>query len=132
MHELRATFIRPKIDSPWEFKRTRSKIDKNAMRGVSDRTIRDWKNGFQLDMMEKLWRPVMRKQASSTAENLVSIRVPKKLSGKKLVLVDAAEYAALKRRLAEIGDALEKISRGDAACRQGRTKTVSSLSELAR
>jgi len=60
----------------------------------------------------------MRKQASSTAENLVSIRVPK-----KLMLVDAAEYTSLKRRLAEIGDA---------AYRQGRTKTVSSLSEMAR
>jgi hypothetical protein len=74
----------------------------------------------------------MRKQASSTAENLVPIRVPKKLAGKKLVLVDAAEYAALKRRLTEISDALQKISRGDAAYRQGRTKAVSSLSELGR
>ena len=69
----------------------------------------------------------MRKQASSTAENLVSIHVPK-----KLVLVDAAESAALKRSLAKISDALEKVTRGDAAYRQGRTKTVSSLSELAR
>ena len=69
----------------------------------------------------------MRKQASSTAENLVSIRVPK-----KLVLVDAAESAALKRRLAKISDALEKVTRGDATYRQGRTKTVSSLSEMAR
>ena len=74
----------------------------------------------------------MRKHASSTAENLVSMRVPKKLAGKKVVLVDAAEYAALKRRLTEISDAFEKISRGDAAYRQGRTKTVSSLSELGR
>ena len=73
----------------------------------------------------------MRKQASS-AENLVSIRIPKKLAGKKLVLVDAAEYAALKRRLTEVSDALEKISRGDAAYRQGRTKIVSSLAELRR
>ena len=73
----------------------------------------------------------MRKQASS-AENLVSIRVPKKLAGKELVLVDAAEYAALKRRLTEVSDALEKISRGDAAYRQGRTKSVSSLAELGR
>ncbi len=55
----------------------------------------------------------MRKQASSTAEDLISIRVPKKLAGKKLVLVDAAEYTALKRRLTEIRHALEKISRGD-------------------
>jgi PHD/YefM family antitoxin component YafN of YafNO toxin-antitoxin module len=74
----------------------------------------------------------MRKQASSTAENLVSIRVPKNLAGKRVVLVDAAEYAALKRRLTEISHAFEKISRGDAAYRQGRTKTVSSLSELDR
>jgi hypothetical protein len=84
---------------------------------------------------EVSWRnfgAIMRKQASSPAEDLVSIRVPKKLAGKKLVLVDAAEYTALKRRLAEISDALEKISRGDAAYRQGRTKTVSSLSELRR
>lgn len=74
----------------------------------------------------------MRKQASSSTENLVSIRVPKKLAGKKVVLVDAEEYADLKRRLAEISDTLEKISRGDAAYRQGRTKAVSSLSELGR
>ena len=74
----------------------------------------------------------MRKQASSRAENLVSIRVPKKLAGKKVVLVDAAEYAALKRRLAEVSDALEKISRGDATYRQGRTKSDSSLAELGR
>jgi hypothetical protein len=75
---------------------------------------------------------LMRKHTFSTAEDLVSIRVPKKLAGKKVVLVDAAEYAALKRRLAEVSDALEKISRGDAAYRQGRTKTVSSLAQLGR
>lgn len=57
---------------------------------------------------------------------------PEKTRRKKVVLVDAAEYAALKRRLAEVSDALEKISRGDAAYRQGRTKTVSSLAELRR
>ena len=74
----------------------------------------------------------MRKQASSTAENLVSIRLPKKLAGKKVVLVDAAEYAALKRRLTEVSDALQKIARDDAACRQGRTKSVSSLAQLGR
>ncbi len=73
----------------------------------------------------------MRKQPSS-AENLVSIRVPKKLAGKRLVLVDAEEYATLKRRLVEVSDAMEKISRGDVAYRQGRTKSVSSLAELSR
>jgi hypothetical protein len=83
-------------------------------------------------MLEQLWRAIMRKRAFSAAEDLVSIRVPKKLAGKKVVLVDAAEYVALKRRLAEVSDALEKISRGDAAYRQGRTKTVSSLAGLGR
>ena len=74
----------------------------------------------------------MRKQASSAAEDRMSIRVPKKLAGKKLLLVDATEYTALKRRLTELSDALEKISRGDAAYRQGRTKSVPSLRELNR
>jgi hypothetical protein len=83
-------------------------------------------------MLEQLWRAIMRKRAFSAAEDLVSIRVPKKLAGKKVVLVDAAKYVALKRRLAEVSDALEKISRGNAAYRQGRTKTVSSLAGLGR
>jgi hypothetical protein len=74
----------------------------------------------------------MGKRTISTAEDLVSIRVPKKLAGKKVVLVDAAEYAALKRRLVEVTDALGKISRGNAAYRQGRTKNIRSLAELAR
>jgi hypothetical protein len=74
----------------------------------------------------------MRKQESATAINFMSMRVPKKLAGKKVVLVDAAEFAALKRRLNEVSHALLMISRGDAAYRQGKTKTVSSLSELGR
>lgn len=75
----------------------------------------------------------MSKQASLTStESLLSIRVPKKLGGKKVVLVEAEEYARMKQRLAEIEDTLEKIARGDAAYRQGRTKTVRSLSELGR
>ena len=75
----------------------------------------------------------MSKQASlSSTESLLSIRVPKKLGGKKVVLVEAEEDARMKQRLAEIEDTLEKITRGDAAYRQGRTKTVRSLSELGR
>lgn len=75
----------------------------------------------------------MSKHASlSSTESLLSIRVPKKLGGKKVVLVEAEEYARMKQRLAEIEDTLEKIARGDAAYRQGRTKTVRSLSELGR
>jgi len=75
----------------------------------------------------------MSKRASfSSTESLLSIRVPKKLGGKKVVLVEAEEYARMKQRLGEIEDTLEKISRGDAAYHQGRTKTVRSLSELGR
>jgi len=75
----------------------------------------------------------MSKQVSfSSTGSLLSIRVPKKLAGKKVVLVEAGEYARMKQRLAEIEDTLEKIARGDAAYRQGRTKTVRSLSELGR
>ena len=75
----------------------------------------------------------MSKQVSfSSTEGLLSIRVPKRLGGKKVVLVEAGEYARMKQRLAEIEDTLEKIARGEAAYRQGRTKTVRSLSELGR
>ena len=75
----------------------------------------------------------MSKQASfSSTQGLLSIRVPKKLGGKKIVLVEAEEYVKMKRRLAEIEDTLEKIARGEAAYRQGRTKIVKSLSELIR
>jgi PHD/YefM family antitoxin component YafN of YafNO toxin-antitoxin module len=73
-----------------------------------------------------------KQMSSSSSESLLSLRVPKKLGGKTVVLVDAEEYAKMKRRLAEIEDTLEKIVRGDAAYRQGRTKTVKSLSELGR
>jgi len=75
----------------------------------------------------------MSKQVSfSSTQGLLSIRVPKKLGGKKVVLVEAEEYVRMKQRLGEIEDTLEKIARGDAAYRQGRTKTVRSLSELGR
>lgn len=75
----------------------------------------------------------MSKQASSSStQGLLSVHVPKKLGGKKVVLVEAEEYAKMKRRLAEIEDTLEKIARGEAAYPQGRTKTVKSLSELGR
>ena len=84
-------------------------------------------------MLASSRRPIMSKQVSfSSTEGLLSIRVPKKLAGKKVVLVEAEEYARMKQRLAEIEDTLEKIARGEAAYRQGRTKTVRSLSELGR
>ena len=75
----------------------------------------------------------MSKQVSlSSTESLLSIRVPKNLGGKKVVLVEAEEYARMKQRLGEMEDIVEKIARGNAAYRQGRTKTVRSLSELGR
>ena len=75
----------------------------------------------------------MSKQVSlSSTESLLFIRVPKNLGGKKVVLVEAEEYARMKQRLGEMKDTVEKIARGDTAYRQGRTKTVRSLSELGR
>lgn len=75
----------------------------------------------------------MSKQSSfSSPQGLLSVRVPKKMGGKKVVLVEAEEYAKMKRCLAEIEDTLEKVARGEVAYRQGRTKTARSLSELGR
>jgi hypothetical protein len=121
-------YIYPKQERPVrDLLRKRSQLVRQRTANLSE-----WKSPLYSSILEELWRAIMRKHAFSTAEDVVSIRVPKKLAGKKVVLVDAAEYAALKRRLAEVSDALEKISRGDAAYRQGRTKTVSSLAELGR
>ena len=75
----------------------------------------------------------MSKQVSSSStESVLSIQMPKKFGGRKVVLVDAEEYTKMKQRLAEIEETLQKIARGDAAYRQGKTKTVRSLSELGR
>jgi hypothetical protein len=57
----------------------------------------------------------------------VLIEVPRRLAGRKLVLVEAGEYARLKKRVAELDDAIEKIRRGDRALREGKIKTVNSL-----
>jgi hypothetical protein len=74
----------------------------------------------------------MAKQNARTLETEFSIRLPKKLAGKKLVVVEAEEFLRLKKRLGEVEDALGKISRGNAAYRERRTKVVKSLSELGR
>lgn len=75
----------------------------------------------------------MSRQASFLSDHtVVSVRLPKKLAGKEIVLVDAEDYARLKQRLAELEDALGKIARGETAYRERRTKIVRSLSELSR
>ena len=67
-----------------------------------------------------------------SGEATVTIRLPGKFAGKQVVLIEAEEYARLKRQLAEVEDALGKIARGDAAYREGRTKILKSLSALDR
>jgi hypothetical protein len=57
---------------------------------------------------------------------------PKKINFSEIPEFSDKQLSRRRTRLSEIGDALEKISRGDASCRQGRTKTVSPLSALAR
>jgi PHD/YefM family antitoxin component YafN of YafNO toxin-antitoxin module len=74
----------------------------------------------------------MAKNAAFISSQPLSVKVPKKLAGKKVVLIEADEYARMKRRLAEMEDALGKIARGEAAYRQGRTRKIKSLSELTR
>ena len=74
----------------------------------------------------------MAKQAALVNGTEVSIRLPRRLAGKRVILVEAEEYLKLKRRLGEVEDALVKIARGDAAYRKRRTKVVRSLSELGR
>ena len=74
----------------------------------------------------------MAKQASRASETEVSIRLPRRLAGKKVILVEAEEYLKLKKRPVEVENALGKIARGDAAYRERKTKIVRSLSELRR
>lgn len=74
----------------------------------------------------------MAKQTARTPEPEFSIRLPKKFAGKKLIVVDAEEFLKLKQRLGEFEDAIGKISRGNAAYRERRTKIVKSLSDLGR
>jgi hypothetical protein len=73
-----------------------------------------------------------KRASSSSTESVLPIQVPKKLGGKKVFLLEAEEYFKMKQRLAEVEDTLQKIARGDAAYRQGRTKTVRSLPALGR
>ena len=72
----------------------------------------------------------MAKQTARILETEFSIRLPKKLAGKKLIVVKAEELLRLKKQLGEFEDALGKITRGNTAHRQGRTRVVKSLSDL--
>jgi hypothetical protein len=72
----------------------------------------------------------MAKQNARILETEFSIRLPKKLAGKKLIVVEAEEFLRLKKQLGEFEDALAKITRGNAAHREGRTGVVKSLSDL--
>ena len=69
----------------------------------------------------------MRKHAFSTAEDLVSIRVPKKLAGKKSGACRCCRVCCCKRRLAEVSDVLEKII-ARLRCLPARTNENSFLS----
>ena len=71
------------------------------------------------------------RQAAAAAQGTF-FTLPRKLAGKKLVLVDAGEITRLKKQVAELADAVAKIQRGEKAWREGRTRAVKSLSELKR
>lgn len=57
--------------------------------------------------------------------------ISKKLTlGEELVVLTKKEFDRLRERMDELSDALAKISRGEKELRSGKTKIVSSLSQL--
>lgn len=59
------------------------------------------------------------------------ITIPKGLTqGAELIVVSRQEYVGLKKRLAELQDALAKIRQGEEELASGRTQVVDSLTEL--
>lgn len=61
------------------------------------------------------------------------ITIPKRFThGEELVVVRRIEYERLQHHLAEVEDALAKISRGEHEYRTGRTRVIHSLADLRR
>lgn len=59
------------------------------------------------------------------------LTIPKKLTrGDELIVVRRKEYEGLRKHLAQVKDALDKIRRGEKELRDGRTRQIKSLSEL--
>lgn len=57
--------------------------------------------------------------------------ISKKLTlGEELVVLTKKEFDRLRKRMTELSDVLAKISRGEKELRSGKTKIVSSLSQL--
>ena len=57
--------------------------------------------------------------------------ISKKLTlGEELVVLNKKEFDRIQKRMAELADAFAKISRGERERKEGRTKVVSSLSQL--
>ena len=63
-------------------------------------------------------------------EEIVTFRIPRRLTGRRLVLVDAAELARLRARISGLEVVVTRIRRGERELREGRTRVVRSLSEL--
>lgn len=60
-----------------------------------------------------------------------TLTIPKQLThGDELIIVRRKEYEKLQKHLAEIRDALQKISRGEKELRNGKIKPIHSLSDL--
>ena len=76
--------------------------------------------------------PEEKTMRQTIAAQEMTFTVPRRLAGRKLVLVDAGEIARLRKQVAALEDAVAKIQRGEKAWREGRTRAVSTLAELRR
>lgn len=62
-----------------------------------------------------------------------SLTIPKRLThGEELVVLPRREYEKLQKRLSEVQDALTKIRQGEKELREGKTRTINSLTDLRR
>ena len=60
-----------------------------------------------------------------------AIIIPKRLThGEELLVVRRVEYEQLRKRLAEVKDALMKIRQGEKELKEGKTRVIQSLREL--
>lgn len=63
-------------------------------------------------------------------DSIISFQVPRRLAGKRIVLVDESELVRLRERVTELEDVIGKIRRGERELREGKTRIVKSLADL--
>lgn len=62
---------------------------------------------------------------------MTTITIPKQLTkGEELIVIPLKEYEGLQKYVAEVQDALAKITKGEEELITGKTKVISSLREI--